>query len=107
MTYSMTNSTAGIINLKIMRVDPNTLRATTIQANVTYGCTWDEFTNALRQFDCFQNLTVWGYYTYSNNITGNRTIYDSAGKVTTDLSSAARIDYTVSFYQIRSAACQA
>lgn len=98
MTFTMINGTNGTINLRVFRMDYSTLTTSyNVSVNITYGCSWLDFYYALLRFDC--------HYSYS--ITGNSTMYDSAGKVTTNLSKSVKIEYNFSYYTMRTAACQA
>ena len=86
---------SGTIELAVVRV-ANFKTVYEHRANVTYGCTAAQFKSALEGFDGYKNKVI----------TVVRTIYDAAGAVLPDTTGAARIDYVVNVYLLRSSSLQ-
>ena len=99
VVYSMIGENlVGDIQLEVYRQDPSTFKVTyQKQVNVTYGCSDSTFKSALKNFD--------GFYSYEISVV--RAIYDANNVTLSNTTGAARIDYTVSFYLLRSASLSA
>ena len=88
---------SGTLQLGVVRQNPSTFKITYEHyVNVTYGCTAAQFKSALESFDGYKNKVL----------TVTRAIYDSSNNTLPDTTGAARIDYTVSIYLLRSASLQ-
>ena len=99
VVYSMIGENlVGDIQLEVYRQDPSTFEVTyEKKVNVTYGCSDLTFKSTLQQFDGFKNY----------EISVVRTIYDASNATLSNTAGAARIDYTVSFYLLRSSSLSA
>jgi hypothetical protein len=88
LVYTMSGATNGTFNLRIYRPTANPVYD--VNVDITYGCSASTFTNALNKFDIFSP--------YSTSTV--MTMYKGS-VVTTNLSEATSITYTVSVYQFR------
>ena len=82
----------GTIQLRVFRQNSNLDVTYDQSVNITYGCSEATFKSALENFDGFKNY----------QISVVRTIYASNNSVLPDTTDAAKIEYQVSFYKLRS-----
>lgn len=95
--FTVTGGTTGTIELHVIRMDGREVDYEK-KVNFTYGATASQFQNAIDDFDGYSS----GY-----GLTTVRTIYDSSNNVITTLTGAAKIEYEVSIYKLRSTSLQA
>lgn len=78
----MTAGTPGKINMRLVKTNPNTSAIIyNVNTTVNYGCTADEFKDALNVFSSFS----------SYQISVTRTIYDGSNAIINDTATASKI----------------
>ena len=91
LEYVMQGGTNGTFNIRIYRPPTSATSQYDVNTDVNYGCTADQFADALNKFDIFS----------SHSISVVRTIYNANNVLLPNTTGAAKIVYTVSVYLLR------